>query len=684
MAEIIHFEPQSTIDHRSNLANFIQFAKLKLTAFDQVEGWESDRWQNGTTKALFAQQSFEKNSYSYAPMRDPFRQFAKAYIRYNYSHCPSVSVTYHLQALRCVEAALLSVHGEADIVHLNFITMDKAADFCREFYRSEDVHHKTGLKMGAIFEFCLKKQIIAETIAWRSPFKKPRILTEGLSSESTNFRNSKLPSNQSMLMLADLFANAKDLESKYFTSILILLMVTPSRISEVLALPVNCIGWQKDVAGKPQMFLRWQAAKGKGAMKKWIIPAMQSVVEEAVARLTEISAPARRAALFAFENPGQFLPSSDSALSQEVGNDQPLSVGQFFAALDLAPTKQAKRFWDSTDFREIVMPQKWFVQLMASGPPTYRSLSRFVKDYYSNHCWPLLDQRQPTKVWEALCLHREFEFHPEFKTKSFSWRVPRSSEVNVRLQDTKGLSFFERAGLKNVDGSSIKLTTHQIRHWLSTMSERAGMDDYTLAQWAGRANVKDNRHYDHRSPEERLQAVRHLVVDEVKSPLQRYIGKLPVTYQELGIDRLGTAKATLYGMCTHDFAMTPCMKQRECMTCKEHVCIEGDHITLDRIKVLEAQTLELLAKAKEAHEEGVFGADRWIDNHKAKLVHVQAIRLTLEHPQVPNGALVRIPTSHDPSPAQRYLIDIGAIPPVDFGKEAPTTVTKFVTDGSDA
>ncbi|MDG6746507.1 hypothetical protein QCF01_19135, partial [Staphylococcus aureus] len=73
----------------------------------------------------------------------------------------------------------------------------------------------------------------------------------------------------------------------------------------------------------------------------------------------------------------------------------------------------------------------------------------------------------------------------EFEAKQFSWRLPNANEVNSRLGKAGRPSLFERRGMKGEGGRAIKLTTHQLRHWLSTMSERAGMDDFTLAQWAG-------------------------------------------------------------------------------------------------------------------------------------------------------------------------------------------------------
>jgi len=216
-------------------------------------------------------------------------------------------------------------------------------------------------------------------------------------------------------------------------------------------------------------------------------------------------------------------------------------------------------------------------------------------------------------------------------------------------------------------GNSFKLTTHQLRHWISTMAERAGMDDYTLAQWAGRARIADNMHYDHRAPLERLQGARELLAVPNRPMLERIRQREPVTYRQLGVDRLGTAKATLYGMCVHDFAMAPCQKQRECMTCKEHVCIKGDHGKLERIRLLEAQTKLLLERAQVAHQEGSFGADRWVDNHKWKLAHVQAMRMALEQDDLLAGAILRIPEGHDPSPVRRALMDLDLMerPPVE-------------------
>ncbi|HFF6157968.1 TPA: hypothetical protein ACKP8W_003628 [Stenotrophomonas maltophilia] len=599
MSDVVQFVPRAEREARENLAEFIRLAREELTAFASGGAWGSDKWQHNETVVVFATKTAPLGAYSFTPFAEPFMQFAKAYVRYKYSHKPVKSMAMMLQGLRCVEAGLLAATGGAEIGLLSGAVMDVCAGKCKEFYSSEDVHHKTGLHLQDIFNFLREKSLVPSLPAWKSPFRKPVILTEDLGEAGKAHRAAKLPANEAMLAVADVFALAGDRESEFYSSIFILLMVAPSRISEVLKLPTDCIQWEADEGGELQMFLRWHAAKGKGATKKWVVPVMHDVVQEAVRRLVEIGGPAREVARSAFE-------ASQRSSSGEEG------------------------------------------------------ASNLIQKFGGIY-WPFLDEKKTLKAWSTLCLHREYEFNRARRVNTDSWRIPSANDVNKRLGAGHGLSLFDHMGLRNSDGTRIMLTSHQLRHWLSTMSERAGMDDYTLAQWAGRAKVADNRHYDHRSPEERLNAARDLLPIKPAPLLERIKQRQPVTYQELGVDRLGTAKATLYGMCVHDYAMAPCQKQRECMTCKEHICIKGDHVTLDRIRLLEAQTEALLQQAQKAHEDGDFGADRWVDNHKWKLAHVKAMRMTLEHPRVPEGAVIRIPDEHDSSPVRRALMDLGVV-----------------------
>lgn len=658
---IVQFVPRADVDARENLAGFVRMAREELTAFGEGGAWDSDRWTQDKTVAVFATKTKPLGTYSFTPMADPFKQFAKAYVRYEYSHRSVVSVAFWIQALRCIEAALLQVQGRAEVGLLNLAVMDVSAAKCKEFYTSEDVWHKTGLMMVRVFDFCRAHGLVRSLPPWQSPFLKPTILTEDLGEAGKAHREAKLPSNASMLALADLFCQSDDKESQFFSSIMVLLMVAPGRISEVLRLPVDCIGLEPDERGDLQMYLRWWAAKGKGFTKKWIIPAMRDVVSEAVRRLTEIGAPARAAAKFAFDHPGEFLGHKHDPETGNDAGDAVLSPEEFCAAMGLDPKATVRNADGSPRWSALTTNTKWIAELVSTGPVTYGTLAAYVHQTYCGARWPFIDVKQTVQVWDALCLHRENEFHHDFAVKPFSWRLPTANEVNARLEDSQGRSLFERYGIRNPDGSPVALTSHQLRHWLSTMSERAGMDDYTLAQWAGRARVADNRHYDHRTPEERSSEARSLVLPQRPGLLQRFKNRQPVTYQELGVDRPGAAKPTLYGLCVHDYSMTPCTKLRQCMTCKLHVCIKGDFVTLDRIKRLEDQLQFALDRAEEAHQAGTFGADRWVDHFKWELAHTRTMRIMLERADIPDGTPLRIPDAHDPSPVQRAMMNLGIL-----------------------
>ncbi len=51
---------------------------------------------------------------------------------------------------------------------------------------------------------------------------------------------------------------------------------------------------------------------------------------------------------------------------------------------------------------------------------------------------------------------------------------------------------------------------------------------------------------------------------------------LPVTIQEFNTMEKGAAHITEFGLCIHDYTMSPCEKYRDCLNCTEQVCIKGE------------------------------------------------------------------------------------------------------------
>ncbi|MFY7930490.1 MAG: hypothetical protein ACOVS5_16575, partial [Oligoflexus sp.] len=157
MTNVVQFFPRADLEAKQNLAEFIRLAREDLTAFSDCGAWDGDKWMHAET-IVFATKTARLDAYTYTPMAEPFMQFAKGYVRHRYSHKPVKSLAMMLQALRCIEAALLDVRGCADVLLLTGAVMDVSAQKCREFYVSEELHHKTGLQLQSIFGFLREKQ----------------------------------------------------------------------------------------------------------------------------------------------------------------------------------------------------------------------------------------------------------------------------------------------------------------------------------------------------------------------------------------------------------------------------------------------------------------------------------------------------------------------------------------------
>lgn len=100
-----------------------------------------------------------------------------------------------------------------------------------------------------------------------------------------------------------------------------------------------------------------------------------------------------------------------------------------------------------------------------------------------------------------------------------------------------------------------------------------------LAKWSGRADMKQNRVYDHTSVEDRNYGLIEMQKNEVgtvntDSTFTFQIAT-PRTMQELNTKTTLSMHTTEFGLCTHSYIDEPCLKYRNCLNCTEHVCIKG-------------------------------------------------------------------------------------------------------------
>ncbi|GGD61596.1 hypothetical protein [Lacimicrobium alkaliphilum] len=665
MSNVVFFQPKVELTAEQNLSDFIAHCQNNLTLYEDQGGFSVNRWRYNCGRkehTMVFSRYREKGSSNYSddPMDEPFLSFAKSYVRYRQSERQVTSIGDKTAILRTLHDALINIHGEANILLIDGLVQTEVYDLFNKRFPKSPKLFRFGGQLVLLYEFLIAKGIAQTLPQWSNPWRRPQAKAERTDKESQKWQMERCPSQHQMLSLADCFAKAETPQDRYWSSVLSLLMFAPGRAGELAFLTVDSLHEEEGRLG-----VRWYGEKGFQDSLKWVPRHLEMTVREAFARLLKIGAPARKAAKFAHDNPGKFYRHEGCITPDDFPENKEMNALEFahamnFTSATIQRMKEKYAKFDTQGPWNVLNAHqsKWLQKLRSEGA-TYANLAEYVVSQYKKEEWPNLP-KIGRPVWESLLLIRENEFHAEFEPKGFSWLIPDVNRLNDQLSQRPMKNtiptIFQRVGIKDEDGSEISMTSHQLRVWLSTCAERGGMDSWKLAQWAGRANINDNRHYDLRTQDEREEQTMSLLgIEKRPTPLEALKHRLPVSYEDLGLDRIGIADVTEYGMCTHDYAMSPCTKGGECMTCKEHVCIKGMPKTLSRIKQLEEMVESQLTKAQKDAKNGDFGADRWETHLGWKLSHIRTQRLRMEDKNIPDGALLWIPKSHDPSPIERSL-----------------------------
>lgn len=639
MTEILLFVPKAERDARSNLEDFIEVCRDRLTVFGENLDWHSNAWPkvgNFTVKGAPAR-GYTEEQY----LNSEILPFAKAYVRYQQGLKPSKLIN-EFKAIRCIEPALLTVKGKADITLVDTTVMDIAAQFAREY---DATAYQAGSALAKLVKFLNDSKIAPKRIEWRNPISKPKEINR-TDKETQDKRANKLPDDLQLEGMAEMFANdSQHPRDRFTTSIFALLMCAPSRITEVQQLPLSVLHHDKDRKGIDRLGLRFFGGKGAGWDIKYVTTCFVEIAEEAVRRLSELSAEGRRLAKWYEQNPSKFYRHDECP---DVREDTPLSDEQVCQALGLQ--------WSGnrTAITSIFKGYAPYDELRSLSKPITLA---FLNDYCHSVLpreFPYIDKERGLKYSEALCCYRAHEFRLDLSTSRVKLWIPGKSVFTTDLNYIKGQerSIWTRNGYKNPDGSQVTMTSHQVRHLLNTAAQRGNLGQLDIAKWSARANIHQNATYNHMSEEEYVKlsenALPNGVLDKVKQ-------NAPVTLEDL--DQVGDAIAhvTIFGFCVHDYSMLPCQKHRDCLNCTEHACIKGDAEKLERLMVQRRLTQVQLDKARAADGAGYFGADRWSQHQLKTLERLDQLIEIMENPEIRDGSVIMLNNDQEYSPLKREL-----------------------------
>ena len=617
----VSFRGREALDADRNLAEFIRFARDELTWLSDEPGfnWDAAEWPTMRWSKIHVAQRREFSSDE--ALDAEFIEFAKAYYRWHNSERPSKS-KFERQALKCLEAALLSVTGRASVVHASWNVLEQAAQQARNRF-SEGVQYQVGRHLEAIARFLTENHISRTDLrSWKSGLERPTSVRQvGTKADEESLE--KLPSEAGMRAVADLFAmNSSDTPTAMVAAIWALLLCAPWRISEVLRLHVNAECEQRDGRGDMRYGLRYYGSKGFENDVKWIPRVMESLAREAFARIRKLTKSARDLALHLERQPEIPFVYHDAP---EVGHDDELSPKQKAAFLR---RKLPKRGWHRQTY--------W----------KFRSIREHWEDRRTRLPlnFPVYDHETGLRWSEALfSMHAHF-LHASVPTDWYQLGPITPNTVNDLLGHRDGkVGVLWKHGFTEDDGTPIKLTTHMPRHLLGTLSERGAMSEEDKARWAARAHAGDNIFYDHRSSRERAEKARIDILSMAPCPGRQDVQiQAPVRKSDAPLHDGQLTHRTLWGRCGRDLAMQPCDKFVQCLHCTEHLYTKGDEEQERRIKDDHQHALDEFHKIIAAKRAGLVVAEQSIEHVAKLLVRTSELVELIDDDNIAEGTVIRL------------------------------------------
>ena len=619
---VSQFRTKVELECEANLAEFIRYCRHDLTWLgdDPAFDWESPKWRgvNWSKVTVGKRQTFDESE----QLHPEFIEFAKAYYRYKNSHSPTGSRMERF-ALKVLEAALLDLTKSGSIRGLSLQVLDEAAILTRRHYTAAFQYH-IGRHLMKIASFVSQRKLIpVDVSSWKSPLRRPSSVRQtGLAGRQDIDR--KMPSQGALDAMAEIFANDPDEpRARFASAVWALLMSAPWRISEVSNLHVHAEYEGLDDQGVPSYAFRYYGSKGFQHDIKWVSKTMEPVAREAFRRIRDMTQSARELAAHLEATPGVPFRYDDCPA---VGFHDALSLDDKAAYLRRPRPKSPigkLPFWQ---FRSIA--EHW-----------EKAWRRIPRDF------PYFNKETGLKWSEALfCMHAHM-LHVTHPTDYYRLWAPKPNTFNDLIctsphGNKKGI--FGPLGYTEPDGSPIKLTTHQARHYLSTLAERGGMVQEDLAKWAGRADMKDNRVYNHMTEAEKVGRARALTQElQLFGAHQRVHVKAPVTIQDFNLREPGPVHKTEFGYCLHDWPMSPCDKYRDCLNCSEHVYVKGNPECRARIKEKVEFLQSQYDEGMEAINRGEAGADRWLEHVSKTLFPAKELLELLESDEIEDGTVIR-------------------------------------------
>lgn len=549
-----------------------------------------------------------------------------------------------LMALRCVEKAFRDLGREADVTLIDHAVLDRAATIILS-ETEDDAGYLPAL--AALAEEMSAKSLTVIPLSWKNPAppktgqrRSGQVLEVGGTAISE-----KLPHIKCVLDLATVFQGARSGADMVTTGWFALAMFAPSRVSEIVTLPVSCETTIGDVYG-----LSWQPSKGGDPLTKFAVSTeWADVARTAISRLRDWGAPARRAAAWYRKHPNQlYLPPGCEHL-----RGQDLTQHEVYAILGIGDRSfndfALSRIIEPTD-RTTQDPQRTGGRVR-SRLYHFASLEQYVLSQLPEQL-PWADKKFGLRAEDALFCVPRHSMRANYAAHLHVPELISSDQIHTDLNQIKATIFVRHSLFDPSTGRPWTLTSHQPRHLLNTLAQSKSISQALIAFWSGRKSVDQNSWYNH-IPDEVLIELYVAMGESAPRPVKA-VGPLAdkvtqrarreaISTEEAMRLEVGSVISTRFGLCRHQYSLTPCPKDKNCIGCGENTFVKGNkrHLAEARAQLQIAESAT--ARCLQAISDGEPDVHRWLDKHEAARQRWSlAVDMMLD-PAIEDGTLITLP-----------------------------------------
>jgi hypothetical protein len=651
----IEILPSARLTHaRENLANFVRRAKHSVAAFGHDLPFDDPVW-DVTSSQIRRVSAAHKNAALYftthaggenpnmngrTPLAEPFASFLKAMVRIREEN-GHVDAQVHATLIRAgrylYEATELRGHDPVQFLLEDF---NEAVRLCkkREMPGSQ---YRVGVALERIAK-CLNQYRLSKVpVDFKSPCRRIAHSDTRIGKEADDRRAAKLPSEAALDALARIANLAKEPSDVLRIRVLELLSCGGWRINELLTIPANCEVFDEVVRngapvlgsdGRPlvRYGIRYFGLKKSQPQPKWVPTEMIDVAKRAIADIRRITSPAREALAWMDANPGR-------ALLPEPWREHPLDARY-------TSTEISQGFGLSGYCAANELVRRWNIPCLVEGRRwTYSRAS--------------LEAALAARVPQVPRSDVPLKAHEYMFVMPVNWAHRTRGVIDSRIEfvTDQQISDFvtgragvatvcARFGFKEDDGSPIKITSHQFRHYLNTLQQQGGMSQMEIARWSGRKDIGQNAEYDHLTGIELAEKAREMLAKgRVHGPVAAVAERLPpVRRSEFLEIQFVTAHTTDLGMCANDWSLTPCNAHGACASCVQHLIIKGRADQRQRALTMLEETTHLLQLAGAEVADETYGASNYVAHHRKTVAALEKIVGIHSDPDIPDGDLVNL------------------------------------------